>query len=651
LEEKDQLLYGHGMFPYTGDTPSNVRLGIPALSPNDGPQGFRQQGGSASTTQWPCALAVGASWDPNAAHDWGRGMGEEFAGKGSNCQLGPGVNINRVPVNGRNFEYISGEDPLLGYILAGEAVKGIQSQGVIANAKHYILNSQETNRKTVSENADERTIMEIYAEPFRGAVDAGVLSFMCSYNLINGTWACENEETLNTVLKGYLGFKYFVMSDWGGTHSAKMAVEAGLDQSQPDGSNFGKKLVELVQAGNVSEKTFDDATRRVLLAMFTGGLFDVQPSGSLEQNVTSKEHSDLARDLAERSAILLKNKDALLPMDHSMMKRIAVLGKPGHSAIITGGGGSGHVKPSHSVSPLDGVMNFLKEKGANGVNVTYYDGTDTAYAQELASEVDLVITVLATSSGEGSDRSNLDLPSDQLDLAHAAALGNPSKSVALVIAPGPTLMPFADSTAAVMLMFMPGQEEGAAFANLIFGASSPSGRLPITIPNKENEVGFTQKQYPGLNDATLVEYTEQLEVGYRWYNAHSVKPHFAFGHGLAYTSFDYSELAVDGRQISVKVSNIGIRDGVEVVQLYLDYPAEAGEPPLQLRGFQRVAVKAGQAAKVEFDLADKAVSIWDVDRHAYQVVPGSFVIFVGASSQDIRLKGEVKISKYGAAVV
>jgi len=252
-----------------------------------------------------------------------------------------------------------------------------------------------------------------------------------------------------------------------------------------------------------------------------------------------------------------------------------------------------------------------------------------------------VITVLATTSGEGHDRQSLDLPSDQLDLAKVAAAGNPSRSIALVVSPGPALMPFADSTAAIMLMFLPGQEEGNAFANLLFGTSSPSGRLPITIPNKENEVGFTQAQYPGLNYE--VEYTEKLEVGYRWYNAHSVKPLFGFGHGLAYTTFEYKNLRIDGRKVSLKVSNSGGRDGSEVVQLYLDYPRDAGEPPLQLRGFQHVNVKSGQVAQVQFDITDKAVSVWHVHNHAYTVVPGSFGVSVGASSRDIRLTGKLHV--------
>jgi beta-glucosidase len=385
--------------------------------------------------------------------------------------------------------------------------------------------------------------------------------------------------------------------------------------------------------------------------MIAGGLFDVQPKGWIEQNVTSKEHRDLTRDLAERSAVLLKNEHSLLPLDCTTLKSVAMLGKPGHSKVITGGDGSGHVNPTHVVSPLDGVTSFLEACGNHDVNVTYYDGKDVAHAEQLASEVDLVITVLATSSGEGTDRKNLDLPSDELDLAKAAASGNPDKSVALVISPGPALMPFADSTAAVMLMFMPGQEEGSAFANLIFGASNPSGRLPITIPNKENEVGFTQKQYPGLNDATEVEYTEKLEVGYRWYNAHGVTPHFAFGHGVTYTDFAYSDLSVHGNKVSIKLSNSGSRDGVEVVQLYLDYPAGSGEPPLQLRGYKRIAVKAGQAEKVEFDLVDKSFSIWDVDSHAFQVVPGSFTLSIGASSQDIRLTGKLEVAEHSATFV
>ena len=637
--EKDSLLFG---VPgnYTGNTLPNLRLGVPPLNMNDGPQGFRANVDGTST-QFPCGLAIAATFSPQVAFLWGATMGQEFVGKGANVQLGPGLNLERVPNDGRNFEYLSGEDPALGYALAFATVQGIQSAGVMANAKHYINNNQETNRTLVSANLDERTRMELYAQPFWGAVDGGVLSVMCSYNRINDTYACENDLTLSTELKGYMGFPGFVMSDWGATHSTVASAQAGLDQQMPDDSYYGQPLLAAVQAGQVSQADFDDHARRVLYAMFAIGLFDApvprSPADNPDANVTSPAHDLVARAIAANSTVLLRNAGGLLPLSPASLRTVLVVGRAADARPVTGGGGSGSVVPPYQVTPLQGLQRALQGTGAL---VTYYDGEDPREAARLAAGADLAVCVLATESGEGSDRPTLDLPAAEVAMTKAVA-GASARAVALVIAPGPVLLPFAEEVEAVLLMFMPGQEEGNAFAEVLFGEAEPGGRLPLTIPNVNNEVGFTALQYPGVNNEEY--YTEKLEIGYRWYTANNVTPHFPFGFGLSYTTFSLAHLFVKGRTVGVTLANTGQRAGTGVVQLYVQYPQSAGEPPLQLRGFRSENLAVGQSAVVVFKLNDRDLSIWNETTHAFQLVTGTFQIFIGFSSNDLPITSSIQI--------
>lgn len=355
-EEKLNMLHGSSGSPYVGYVAPIDRLGIPALTLNDGPQGFRDDAHPGTSTCWPSTLTIAATWDRDIVLKWGKAMGKEFYGKGSNVFLGPGLNVARVPVNGRNFEYLSGADPYLGYSLVQPLVKGVQSEHVIANAKHWIQNNQENDRGEVSANVDEITRHEIYYQPFYGAVEAGVGSFMCSYNKINNVWSCENDVTLKTDLKNHLNFTGWVMSDWGATHS--VSINQGLDQEMPGMDYFGSTLTDMVNNGTVSMDAVNDSVTRILVPMFSVGVFDFPNNNDISSDVTSDEHNQLAREFSSASHVLLKNNNNILPLSTSKPLKMAVFGKSALEPVIAGGG-SGAVFPAYVVSPLKGILEVV----------------------------------------------------------------------------------------------------------------------------------------------------------------------------------------------------------------------------------------------------------------------------------------------------
>jgi len=711
-DEKITMIHGAGS-SYTGYIPKNTRLNIPAIQMNDGPQGFRDNAHPGTTTQWPGALTVSQTWDVNLLYQFGQAMGLEFFQKGANVQLGPGLNVARVPTCGRNFEYLSGEDPFLGAQAATQVVKGIQSQKVIATAKHYINNNQEQDRNTVSANDDERTRMEIYAPPFFASVAAGVGSIMCSYNKINNVYACENQQTLNTELKGYAGFEYWVMSDWGATHSTVNSANGGLDQEMPSANYYSPTNINnAISSGQISQNTVNNMVYRILVSMFAIGIFDIpEPTGNITSDVTSSAHNTLARNLAAQAIVLLKNNNKLLPLSKTVSK-IGVFGKPASTNIITGGGGSGSVVPKYQITPLQGISNaanqgrtttctveqnidyyqpgnpsapakssddccsqcenrgdcyawtYVSTSGlcyfkpnADGrqssqglvsgqvqgkANISYCDGSNVDTCVTLAGQVDVAICVMATTSSEGSDRPNLQLPSDQVNLCTKVGQAN-KNTIAVTINPGAILTPpWDDSVAAILAMGMPGQEEGNALGDVLFGAVNPSGRLPVTFPNHDNEINFTQSQYPGVN--LQANYSEKLLVGYRWYASSGTVPKYPFGHGLSYTTFSYTNLVVSGRTVSATITNTGSVAGAEVAQLYIGFPASAGEPPIQLKGFSKVSLNPGTNKVVSWTLSDKDLSIWDASTHKWVLQTGTFNVNVGASCMDFKLKGTMNVT-------
>jgi len=650
LDEKLVYLSGDGYNneSCTGNVPGNARLDIPPIRMNDGPQGFRDPQHPQTSTAWPSGLTMAATWDVDAMMAWGAGQGEEFFNKGANTQLGPGLCIARVPENGRNFEYLSGEDPFLGYTLARPAIEGIQSQKVLANAKHWVLNNQETDRGSVSAEIDERTRHELYYPPYEGAIAGNVASFMCGYNKINGRWSCENPETLHE-LKQTLGFKGFVMSDWGATHS--MSIMEGLDIEMPNPNWMIPDYVKpALLAGSVTESAIDDTVLRILTPMFSVGIMD-EPASSWDgskkaNNVSSKAASMLARNLSALSTVLLKNDAGILPLAQD--SSIAVIGLADDQAV-THGGGSGKVTPSYVVSPLEGIKAAAGKKAA----VRFDDGKNIRSAASVAKDADFAIVFVGTTSHENADRTSLSLDDGDVDRRNQNALITEvakanSKTIVVASVPGATVMPWSQHVSAILTNFMPGQQAGNAIADVLFGTVNPSARLPVTFPNIENETAMTTAQWPGIgNHHAYAYYTEKLLVGYRYYEAHNIAftTGFPFGHGLSYTTFKYTDLRVESdskgnqiKQVSFSVKNIGTVPGAEVAQLYLRFPHSAGEPFFQLKGLHKTRVlDVGDTEHIVLKLSPRDMSIWDSNVHAWSIVPGTFEVRIGSSSRDFRL--------------
>lgn len=581
-------------------------------------------------------------------------MSDEFQKKGANIMLAPGIGIARVPTAGRNFEYLCGEDPTLGSIIVKDVVKGFQANGMVANAKHFINNEIEDHRQLVSSNVDERVRRELYYPPFEAASDAGVLSVMCAYNRVNDVHACQNNETLADLKQ--MGFKGWVMSDWMATHSTTQSLKAGLDQEMPFGLHFSQKsLKSKLEAGEISETDIDNSVLRILTAMYTSGMFDRPVSGDPLANVTSDSHNALAREIAAKSAVLLKNEGSVLPLDSSNLGDcIAVFG----DEKTVSGGGSGHVNPAYVITPKDGIAAALAKVGSS-TKVIYNSGSDLSAAQSLAQQCNTAVVVVATNACEGSDRKDLSLGDEQNALVSTVAANN-KRTIVAVNTPGAVLLPFTSEVSAMLINWLPGQEAGNALADVLFGLVNPSGRLSVTLPNKENEVGFSKRQYPGIGFPPEAYYTEELLIGYRWYDANDVNPLYPFGHGLSYTTFDYQAISGKFNRISSKVksdraaetvgtvsltiTNTGKFEGAEVAQLYVQYPKLAQEPPKQLRNFQKISLKPNESKVVQFTVTDRDIAIWNSDADAWEVKSGVYNFFVGASSRDIRLTTSLTVT-------
>jgi len=666
LDEKVTMLHGTepGWVTYystAGHVPANPRLCIPDLVLNDAGNGvgdFQQQ-----VTAYPVGIAQAANWDGALQREFGRALGDEAWHKGVNVQLGPGMNIARVPMNGRNFEYL-GEDPYLAGQGAAATIRGIQDNPVIATAKHYAVNNQETNRNTVSAEIDDRTLHEIYLPAFEASVkQGGAGSVMCSYNKINGVWACENPTVLSAIMKKEFGFSGFVMSDWGATHSTAPAVNAGLDMEMNvanNGQYLGAALKSAVEAGRVRMSRLNDMVLRILRTMFRIGIFEhpavPMPEGYLSATDTP-EHLALARRMSAEGTVLLKNERGALPLGGTG-QRIALIGSAAgpHGALnVYNGGGSSRVYSERVVSPLQGIASRAT---MNGDTVTYADGQVMADAIAAASLADVAVVFANDAETEGADRADLTLhtgvceltcvysPQDQDALITAVAQANPHTVVVLNTG-GPVTMPWLDQVGAVVEAWYPGQEGGNAVASVLFGDINPSGKLPQTFPRSEKDLPTrTPLQYPGVN--LRARYSERLLVGYRWYDARNIAPLFPFGHGLSYTSFAYRDVSATrtdrGARVRVTLENTGRVAGAEVAQVYVEQPAAAGEPPRQLAGFKKVFLQPGESRTVTIALSDRAFSTWNTRAHAWELVAGLHGIAVGSSSRDIRGTATVRIT-------
>jgi beta-glucosidase len=686
LADKIQMVSGEGEFNPTtanpeaaGNIAANPALCIPALVLNDATAGVGDQ--QQLTTAFPDSIALASAWDPQLAQQYGATLGREAFAKGVNVLLGPGVDIARNPLNGRNFEY-AGEDPYLAGQAAAGIIRGIQSQHVIATVKHYALNDQETDRTTDSSDASERTMQEIDLPAFEAAVKAGVGAVMCSYNRINSVYACQDPYTLRDVLDSQFGFSGFVMSDWGANHSTVASADAGMDMEMPGGvSNdpeyYGPSLQTAVQDGQVSTATLNDMVSRILYTMFRLGLFDNVPSEGAQAAATPATNAGsiaTATEVAEDGTVLLKNAGAVLPLTGSG-KRIAVIGPaagPQGATLAEQGYGSGHV-PEFSYQP--GVVSPLQsitERAAQaGDSVTYADGDATADAVAAASAADAAVVFVSDAEIEGADRPDLnahfgtcsfgdlasstsctDTPLDQNALVSAVAAANPH-TIVVIQSGGPIAMPWAGQVAGILENWFPGQVDGNAIAPVLFGDVDPAGKLPVTFPVKLSDDPLqSAAQYPGVTEAgdsvgPHSTYSEGLLVGYRWYDAKGITPLYPFGFGLSYTTFRYSGIGVtragSGASVAFTVTNTGSRAGAAVPQVYVGDPAAAGEPPRQLKGFRRVRLNPGQSARVTIPLDAMSFADWDTSGHQWSVSAGTYQVMVGSSSSDIVGQGSVAL--------
>ena len=703
LDEKIQLVHGVGWFfgpnvSLTGQEPPPVvwrsnggggfipgipRLGVPDIQLNDAMLG--SAGGARMgrySTAMPSGLALAASWDPEVAREFGAQIGRELRDQGFHISLGGGINLTREPRNGRNFEYL-GEDPLLAGRMIARYLEGKQAQGIVGLLKHYALNNQESGRNFANVRMSRKGARESELLAFEIAVKEGRPgAIMCSYNLVDGVYACEHPWLLNEVLKKEWGFPGFVMSDWGATHSTVNAALAGLDMEMPGDTFFGAPLKAAVEKGEVPQERLDDMVRRIAWALFRAGIFDRPPQRQVPDIFRGFE---VAQKAAEAGIVLLKNDRGLLPLDPGTTPSIAVIG--GHADIaVLSGGGSAQVDPAggnpvppprprpganfleilfgtpvwHRSSPLKAIQAL-----APASKVLYNPGEEIASAAALAKTSSVAIVFATQHTSEGLDLPSLALPGNQDDLIAAVAAANPRTIVVLETGTA-VKMPWLGRVAAVVEAWYPGIRGGEAIANVLFGRVNPSGRLPMTFPRSEDDLPqprlVTQPPPRGPEDfapifpggpALLrvnarrfdVEYPEGARAGYKWFQSMKREPLFPFGFGLSYTSFVWSDLRIDAaaRKVSLTIRNTGKRAGAEVAQVYVQLPAETKEDFRRLAGWKKVELKPGEARAVEVELHPLALAVFDENTKGWRTPQGTFRVFAGPSSAHILLEGEMQV--------
>lgn len=683
LEEKVAILHAQSKFSSAGVP----RLGIPEVWCTDGPHGIRpevlwdewDQAGwtNDSCTAFPALTCLAATWNPEMSALYGKSIGEEARYREKDILLGPGVNIYRTPLNGRNFEYM-GEDPYLSSRMVVPYIEEVQKNGVAACVKHFALNNQEAHRHGIDVEVDDRALNEIYLPAFKAAVqEGGAWAVMGAYNKYKGEHCCHNRYLLNDILKRDWAFDGVVVSDWGGTHDTKQAAENGLDMefgSWTDGLSWGASnaydnyylaapYLDMLRKGEASTATLDDKARRVLRLIFRTAMNTRKPFGSLN----SPEHLAAARRIAGEGMVLLKNEGGVLPIDLGRAKTIAVVGENAIK-MMTVGGGSSSLKVRHEYTPLEGIRaaaagkaEVIYERGYVGDVTGDYNGVKTgqdlsesrseaqliADAAAAARKADAVIFVGGLNKSnhqdcEGDDRLQYGLPYAQDKVIGALAEANPNLAV-VIVSGNAVAMPWIDRVPAVLEAWFSGSEAGNALADVVFGAVNPSGKLPFTFPVRlEDNGAHALGEYPGSDK---VKYNESIFVGYRWHDKEQLKPLFAFGHGLSYTAFavgnvkaDRTTLVPNGSiRISADVTNTGDRAGAEVVQLYIgDEQPSLPRPVKELKGFQKVSLNPGQTRTVTFEITPGMLHYYDDAKGAWVAEPGAFTAYVGAASDDIR---------------
>ena len=691
LDEKLALLHGNGMAhaaqwqtPLThlanggaGYVEGVPRLGIPPLLISDAGYGVRDSGANGRySTAMPSSLGATSSWDVDSACEFGTVIGQELRAQGFNMTLGGGVDLAREPRNGRNFEY-AGEDPLLAGTVVGNLMKCEQAQHVVGDIKHYVMNDQETGRLFVNAVISKRAMQESDLLAFHIAISiANPAAVMCSYNRIDGDFGCENQYTLQGVLKKDWGFKGFVISDWGGTHSTEKASAAGLDQEQPMADFFGPKLKADVEAGQVPESEIDDHARRVLYAEFLSGVIDDPPQKSV---VNVEKGFDVAQRLEEKSIVLLKNSPTVLPINPSQVHRIAIIG--GHADVgMISGGGSAQVDPpgGNAIMPPGkgetiwqqqiwfptSPLKALQAKLPN-TKIDFDPGTDLKSAADLAKGADLVIVFASQWMSEDMDVPSLSLPDNQDALIEQIAAVNPRTIVVLETGAAVTL-PWIDKVSGVVEAWYAGSSGHKALANILVGEVNPAGKLPLTFPRSDADLPHpdrpmlpaesqthtadgADKGAPTSNASEhggyAVHYDEGSEVGYKWYEAQHKQPLFAFGFGLSYTTYAYSGLSVDSATKTVRftVKNTGKRAGTEIAEVYARLPKSADEPYKRLAGWKRVTLAPGESQSVTVAIDDRVLQTFDEEKDAWNMTKGEYQLMVGGSSDDTPLRASLVV--------
>ena len=698
LEEKVGMTTAQSKFSSRGVP----RLGIPEVWHTDGPHGIRpevlwdewDQAGwtNDSCTAFPALVNLAATWDKEMSLLYGRSIGEEARYRKKDILLGPGINICRTPLNGRNFEYM-GEDPYLAGQMVVPYIKGVQENGVAACVKHYAVNNQEFQRTQSNSVVDDRTLYEIYLPAFKAAVEEGnAWSIMGSYNLYNGQFNCHNKKLLVDILKGEWGFDGVVVSDWGGCRDSEEAILNGLDIEMGTWTNglrgaasdsyrnyhMADPYLKGLREGKYTTKELDDKCRRILRLIFRTSM---RPEPNYGRFVCP-EHYQAAREISAAGVVLLKNDNNALPLNVPEGGKILLVGENVVKKMVVGGGSS-NLKTAYEVNPLEGLQNAYGDKaeivwarGYVGDTSTSYNMVDTgqdltddrspkeliAEAVEAAKDADVVIFVgglnkSAHQDNESTDRQQITLPYGQEKVI--LALAEVSKKLVVVNISGSAVaMPWADEVDAIVQGWYGGTESGNALADVLTGKVNPSGRLPFTVPFRYEDGPIkTEAQYPGIkaegDEYWQTHYSEGVYVGYRWYSSKKIKVQFPFGHGLSYTTFAYANAKADQPEmtadqtlkVSVDVTNTGATDGAEVVQLYIsDVKSTIDRPVKELKNFEKVYLKAGETKTVTFEIDAEDLSYFDADKHEWVAEPGKFKALIGSSSEDIRSTVNFKLN-------
>ncbi|WP_346860145.1 glycoside hydrolase family 3 C-terminal domain-containing protein [uncultured Draconibacterium sp.] len=686
LEEKVAMCHAQSKF----SSPGVPRLGIPEIWMSDGPHGVRGEinwdnWGYAnwtndSITAFPALTALAATFNPALSYQYGVAVGEEARYRRKDVLLGPGVNIYRTPLNGRNFEYM-GEDPLLASVMVVPYIKGVQENGVAACVKHYALNNQEEWRGHINANVSDRALHEIYLPAFKAAVEEGkVWSIMGAYNKFRGQHCCHNEILLNKILKEDWNFDGTVITDWGGAHDTREAALYGLDIEMGTWTNgltssvdlmyenyfLAKPFLKMLQSGEIDESVVDDKARRILRLMLRTNMNMSRSTGRMN----NQEHHDVARAVAAEGIVLLKNNDDFFPIDPEKQLTIAVIGENA-TRQMTVGGGSSELKAQYEISPLEGIKARFQK--ARILHAMGYASGPSAYGREIPSKYDAELLrneavetaknadVVLYFGGlnknhfqdcEGGDRKSYELPFEQNELLDALASVN--KNIGVVLISGNAVeMPWLENIKGLMQAWYLGSDAGYAIADVISGDKNPSGKLPFTFPVKLEDNAahyFGELSYPG--DSIDQYYKEGILVGYRWHETKNIEPQFAFGYGLSYTSFDLSDINTDKKSyetgdkivLSCSVKNRGEKDGSEVVQVYVGKPGSKVERAVkELKGFTKVELKSGSSETVGIDIDVKNLAYYNTEKADWEVEKGEYILYVGNASNQISKKLKIRI--------